>query len=98
MIKRNSLFLMANLGSEVSKIITAKNRHDQVLLDAYLTQAEKIIKEIMTMPDMKSREAEIKTLSQVIEDISRPKPTLNISVKDITSYFIPFAVRLVNFA
>lgn len=96
MIQRNSLFLMANLGSEVSKIISAKKKNDQTLLASYLEQAEKILKDIMTMPDMKSRESEIKTLTEVIEDIAKPKPKLTISNEVITSYFMPFAVRLMG--
>lgn len=96
MKERNSLFLMANLGSEVQKIISAKNRNDAILLKTYLTQAEKILKEIMAMPDMKSREAEIKILSDVIEDISEAKPKFNISAVNINSYFTPFVMRLMS--
>ena len=96
MRERNSLFLMANLGSEVSKIISAKNRNDAILLDTYLTQAKKILKEIMAMPDMKSREAEIKILSDVIEDISSENPSMNISAVNIKSYFTPFVMRLMS--
>lgn len=95
MIKRDSLFLMANLGSEVAKIISAKKRNDQVLLAEYLAQANKILKEIMSLPDMKGREMEINILAEVIIDMSKPKPSLDISSVDITSYFTPFVMRLI---
>jgi hypothetical protein len=95
-MQRNSLFLMANLGSEVSKIISAKQRNDQTLLSTYLNQAHKILKDLLAMPDMKPREVEIKTLEKVIEDMSQPKPTMKISTQSITSYFTPFAIRLMS--
>ena len=95
-MQRNSLFLMANLGSEVSKIISAKNRNDVTLLSVYLEQAEKILKEILSMPDMDSRKIEIDILKKVIEDISKPQPSMNISPINITSYFNPFIIRLMT--
>jgi len=94
MIKRNSLFLMANLGSEVTKIISAKNRNDQILLTEYSAHADKILKEILSLPDMKEREIEIKTLAEVITDISKAKSSLDISSVNIISYFTPFVMRL----
>ena len=94
MIKRDSLFLMANLGSEVTKIISSKKRNDLVLLNEYLIQANKILKELMTLPDMKEREIEIKTLAEVITDISKAKSSLDISSVNIISYFTPFVMRL----
>ncbi len=96
MRERNSLFLMANLGSEVSKIISAKNRNDTELLNTYLIQAEKILAEIIMMPDMKDRLPEMRILSDVIKDISKQKPILNISSVNITSYFMPFVIRLMS--
>ena len=87
---------MANLGSEVSKIISAKNRNDTALLNTYLSQAEKILAEIMMMPDMGKRLPEMNILSSVIEDISKPKPSLNISPESINSYFTPFVMRLMS--
>ena len=96
MIKRDSLFLMANLGSEVTKIISAKNRNDQILLTEYSAHADKILKEILSLPDMKEREIEIKTLAEVITDISKAKSSLEISSVNIISYFTPFVMRLIK--
>lgn len=87
---------MANLGSEVTKIISSKKRNDLVLLNEYLIQANKILKELMTLPDMKEREIEIKTLAEVITDISKAKSSLEISSVNIISYFTPFVMRLIK--
>lgn len=87
---------MANLGAEVSRIISARNRNDLDILNCYLKNANKIINDIMILPEMKNRRAEIAMLSTVINDIPKSKPSLRVSSKNIISYFIPLAGRLIN--
>lgn len=94
--KRTSLFLMANLGAEVSRIISSKEKHEDILAKEALLRANKIIIEIKALPDMKTRLQEIDALSKVIESILESKPILNIPAKDIKSYFIPFSLRLMT--
>lgn len=93
--KRTSLFLMANLGAEVSRIISAKDKHDDTLAKEALFRANKMIDEIKTLPDMKTRLQEINMLSSVIKDILQNNPTLKVSTKNIKSYFVPFSLRLI---
>ena len=92
--KRTSLFLMANLGAEVSRIISLKEKHEDALAQEALSRANKIIIGIKALPDMKTRLQEINALSKVIENILEPNPTLHISTKHIKDYFIPFSLRL----
>lgn len=92
--KRTSLFLMANLGAEVSRIISFKERHEDALAKGAFLNANKIINEIKALPDMKTRLQEINTLAKVIENILEPNPILNIPTKHIKSYFVPFSLRL----
>ena len=92
--KRTSLFLMANLGAEVSRIISFKERRENTLAKEALLKTNKIIAEIKALPDMKTRIKEIDALSNVIEDILQDKPTLNVSTQHIKSYFVPFSLRL----
>ena len=92
--QRTSLFLMANLGSEVSRIISLTEKHEDVLAKEALSRANKIITEIKALPDMKTRLHEIDALSKVIENIVESKPALHIPAKHIKSYFLPFASRL----
>lgn len=94
--KRTPLFLMANLGAEVSRIISFKERHENALAKEALLKANKIINEIKALPDMKTRLKEIDALSSVIKNILQNKPTLNVSIKHIKSYFAPFSSRLMT--
>lgn len=93
---RTPLFLMANLGSEVSKIFSAKKKSDASLLDSARKKAQEIIFQIALFPEMRPRIPEIETLSFVISDISSQYPKLKISQKNLSSYFSPFAVRLMQ--
>ena len=92
--KRTSLFLMANLGAEVSRIISLKEKNELGLAKEALARANKIISQIKELPDMQTRLGEIDTLSEVIENIIKPNPSLDIPKKHIMSYFIPFSLRL----
>lgn len=87
---------MANLGAEVSRILSAKDRKDEIQVRKCLERALKILKEIMTMPEMKERVIEINSLSNLISDMSSPNPVLHVSRKNISSYFIPFALRVMG--
>ncbi len=94
MIQRSSLFLMANLGSEVSKMFGAKERSDMTVLQGASRKAQEIISEIIKYPEMRARIHEIEILSSVITDISSPDPKFKISPKNLKSYFFPFVLRL----
>lgn len=94
--QRTSSFLMANLGAEVSRIISAKNAENEKFAKECLLRAEKILKEVMTFPDMEKRSSEIETLLNVIREIVNPNPTIIVSQQNIISYFIPFALKLVS--
>jgi hypothetical protein len=93
---RTSLFLMANLGAEVSRIISFKERREDALAKEALLKANNIIDKIKVMPEMKTRMQEIDALSNVIEDILKNKPTLNIATEHIKAYFVPFSLRLMR--
>ena len=92
--QRTSLFLMANLGAEVSRIILLVEKHEDALAKEALSRAHKIIAEIKALPDMKRRLQEIDVLTKVIENILEPTPALHIPAEHIKSYFLPFSLRL----
>ena len=92
--QRTSLFLMANLGAEVSRIILLTEKHDDALAREAFIRANKIIREIKALPDMKTRLQEIEALSKVIESIVESKSSVHIPAEHITSYFLPFSLRL----
>lgn len=94
--ERTSQFLMANIGSEVSRIISAKNNNDFALVKDALERVMTIITQLKSKPEMKERIYEINTLELVIRDNAQLKPTLEVSDKNLQSYFIPFAMRVIE--
>ncbi|MEK7157263.1 MAG: hypothetical protein AAB709_01785 [Patescibacteria group bacterium] len=94
--ERTSLFLMANLGAEVSRVISAKERGDTVLMQGALERAGLMLDEIKKSPDMQPRMSEIEMLSQAIQSIVNPVSELRIASQNIKSYFTPFALRMMS--
>lgn len=92
--ERTALFLMANLGAEVSRIFSLQEKNEEALAKEALARAQNIITEIKALPDMETRLQEINALSRVIKNILEPAPVLHISPKHITSYFVPFSLRI----
>lgn len=94
--ERTSLFLMANLGAEVSRIILARNKNDSKLTLEALNRARKIIDQIKSCPDMESRAGEIKLLDEAIQDSASDNPRFKIMPQNLLSYFTPFTMRLMS--
>jgi len=91
---RTSLFLMANLGAEVSRIISAQERGDKDSARVALFRAENILNEVMHLPDMKPRVQELEALTEALRSLIAPVSSHTISPAHLKSYFTPFAVRL----
>ncbi len=85
---------MANLGAEVTRIISAKKRADASMVELSLNKADQMIREIGDMSDMKPRAGEIKTLSRAIHALAGQISDLHIDPINIKAYFMPFALRL----
>lgn len=85
--ERTSLFLMANLGAEVSRLLAARERNDETSAKASLDRAESILNELTTLPDMHGRSEELVILRKTLTG----KTVTPLYLK---SYFIPFALRV----
>ena len=85
---RTSLFLMANLGSEVSRVLSSRERGDEPFARESLERAEHILNDIKKLPDMRERTREMELLSCAIRE---PR----VFPEHLRSYFEPFALRLV---
>jgi hypothetical protein len=94
--KRTSAFFMANLGSEATRIMSAREHNNQTEMSSCYERALKILKEIISLPDMNTRAIEIKILSDLIHDMASSNPRLHVSRKNLSSYFTPFALRVMN--
>ena len=94
--ERTPLFLMANLGTEVSRIISAKERGDTTLAQSAFLRAEKMLGEIRAFPEMTPRELEISALEQAIRSFVEPNPDIIVSSTHMKNYFAQFALRLIT--
>ena len=94
-MERTSLFLMANLGSEVTGIFSAKEKGDSLMLNMAMERAKLILKKLKSLPDTKNNK-EIDILADVIDDLGRVNPKYQIVPEHLESYFYPFAMRLMR--
>ena len=93
--ERTSVFLMANLGSEVSRIFSAKEKNNPNLLVSAITRARAILSELKTLPDIKNNK-EIDILADVIDDLGQVTPKYQIIPEHLKSYFYPFAMKVMQ--
>ncbi len=84
---------MANLGSEVARLYSAKDAHAEERIVSSSTRALHIIDELSIHPEMSGHTGEINILRSVIEDTASPAPKFTVSSKDLEAYFLPFALR-----
>ena len=94
--ERSLLFLMANLGSEVSRLLSWKAKGNSLQIEKCKARSEKIINDIRQLHDIKERLGEVDILSMVISDIASISPTLRVTPKELNDYFSPFALRMMK--
>ncbi len=93
MIDRTSpLFLMANLGSEVSRAFSFKEKNEQKFFEESVSRCKNILDKVMSLSEMKNRKSELSNLQNIL---SNPDLFLE-NKKSLQSYFDPFALRLMN--
>ncbi|MDO8664961.1 MAG: hypothetical protein Q7K44_05485 [Candidatus Liptonbacteria bacterium] len=93
---RTPLFLMANLGSDMSQLFSYVDKGELKLLESAALRARKIIDELLIHPDMEGRTGEIEILKDIIEDIFAEKRRFAVKKTEIEEYFMPFALRLMS--
>lgn len=91
---RTPLFYMANLGSEVSRILLEYKKKDFGKMRSSILRAKNIIEKIEQFPEMKGRTGELEILKSIIYDLNQKK--LEINKKHLINYFTPFAMRLIS--
>ena len=88
-----SMFLMANLGSEVTRLLYARAEHNERRARGAHTRACAILTEIRALPDAEHAEGEFIILQEVLDDLIREVPNLRIQPESLRQYFTPFALR-----
>lgn len=93
---RTPLFLMANLGSEVSQIFSHIEKGDLSSAKSSHSRAERIVRTLLLHPGMKNRTGEVEILEEIMEDVFAPHRRFLITKAEIESYFLPFALRVLS--
>ncbi len=92
---RTPAFLMANLGAEVSRIFSYKEKGDVINIQKASSRAREIVSQIFQFDEMKARRNEIEKIADVIDSVLSNNG-LEISKKDIENYFNSLAIRLIT--
>lgn len=93
---RTPMFLMANLGSDVSQIFMHLEKGEGLLATSAAGRARNIIVELLAHPDLKGRTGEIEVLQTIINDALAPRRFLDVNRDELEEYFMPFALRVLN--
>lgn len=94
--KHSPAFLMANLGSEVARLLSALEKGDRELSVGAKIRSEKIIGEIELSLKTEPSKKEVRFLANVINDFCQPKRKYAVSPVSLKQYFLPFALRVFN--
>ncbi|OHB16198.1 MAG: hypothetical protein A2431_02200 [Candidatus Zambryskibacteria bacterium RIFOXYC1_FULL_39_10] len=88
-------FYMANLGSEVQRIFSWKEKGDKETMQNAYKRATLIIDKIKSFNN-ESANAEMDILQKFFDELILEKMEYSISRNQISSYFNPFALRVIN--
>jgi hypothetical protein len=89
----NSTFLMANLGSEITRLLLAKEKKDSELIQKAYQRLTKIFGELYSRKDIASRRDELDILEKVVKSMMGEPSEIRVSPEYLKSYFVPFAIK-----
>ena len=90
---RTPLFYMANLGAEVVRLSTARERNASDA-KASLDRCLHILDEYEHVETSYGGRKEAETLRRVLADLLKDKRQYSVDAKQLEEYFMPFALRL----
>lgn len=90
---RTSLFLMANLGSEMSQLFSYTESGKRDMAQYAAERAEKIITELLLHPDLRRRTGEVEMLQKIIRDTISHERHFAVKKFEIENYFLPLVLR-----
>ena len=92
--ERTPAFLLANLGSEVSRLLFAHHAGDSIEAERSHKRALRIFEALESSPISEAGRGEVRILREVVEDALRDRPVFVIKEETLKSYFVPFARRV----
>ena len=94
--ERTPAFLLANLGSEVSRLTRALSYGELQLSEGALSRARAILDTLESLPLRFPERKEIVLLREVIEDLPKDNRCFSVSEESLMSYFYPFARKVLG--
>lgn len=91
--KRDANFYMANLGSEMTRLISARDRGDQAAMVASAERCLSLANQAIEAETIPAHRNEIAILKGVIADVLAGNPQYTVTQSAATAYFYPFALR-----
>ncbi len=85
-------FYMANLGVEVARIFSYKEKNDIDMMKSTYNRAKRILVKLLSSNSRGARE-ESKIASDIIDDLVNPARRYDISAKSLSDYFMPFMLK-----
>ncbi len=89
---RTTTFYMANLGSELLRMLAARERNDEKAFRESARRSLALADSALAREHARGRE-EILTLKKIINDFLGGEARYAITKKEIESYFFPFAIK-----
>ncbi len=90
--ERDANFFMANLGSEFTRMLSARARNDERELHESAKRALAIADAALALQGPHGRE-EVLLLKKIINDIPNRDTAYSLTKKEVESYFRPFAMK-----
>ena len=91
--QRTPVFYMANLGAEVSRALSSREKGDKEGTKSAIARSLSIIEKVLSFDEMKPRTPEINILKNVLENITNANFSPR-EAENLKRYFYPFASRL----
>lgn len=89
------IFLVANLGSEVTRLLVAKRERDIERMRGAYERACGIVDELKVSTNI-GGQSESAMLQTILDDLMKTNSAFSISTKSLQSYFLPFALKVLN--
>jgi uncharacterized alpha/beta hydrolase family protein len=96
MSQRSTLFLMANLGSAISRALSFLENDEKELFEKAKEECLKIIGEILENNDSKGAVAEASILKDLLLQKEGKKLGNSVKRSELNAYFSPFSLRLLQ--
>lgn len=94
-MEQTSLFYMANLGSEVNRIFSLKEKGLSRGADAAYARAAAIVEKLLSHTELAGRTQEIQILKNYLESSFRSE-SAQFFKKELQGYFTPYASRFLS--